>query len=166
MAVNTNKVDISSFMGVINHTVQTAEGIEFEGKHMPNGVPVKSAGVTKAMLMKDRGMAEGWYEAIKGEYERQINQVNHERSTADTPELVIRGEASAPAEPRRSEPPAPEYPQGIEAQLQASCARWESQLSKLDSRLADLEVERREAARALRKAEAALQAVLGVDGDE
>ena len=166
---NANKrevVDVGSFMAVLKATSQDADGIRFDGKYMPNGKAITAKGVTIGQVMKDKGMAETWHQSVKGEYERQINETNHERSTKDTPELVIVGKAPSADDGGGGEPPVAVHPEGLEAQLQASCTRWAAALDRIDGRIADLEAERREAAKSLRRAEAALQAVLMADADE
>ena len=87
-----DKVDIKNFMGVIKSTQQTEDGLLFPGAYMPSGNPVVGPGATLAMLMKDKGMAEQWHQSIVGQYESEKEQVNHERSKADTPDLVIGGQ--------------------------------------------------------------------------
>jgi len=158
-------VDIGNFMGIINATEQTASGIRFSGAHMPSGKPVIAEGVTKAQLMSDRGMAETWHAAIRSSYEREKEEINNVSRTGDTPDLVIRGQdASAPVDAGGGEP-TPVGVQTIEEQLQESCIKWQARLDRVDAQIATLTEERCISMRSLAKSEAALQAVLSIDGD-
>ena len=165
------KVDIANFMGVLQATVNTENGIEFPGRFMPSGNPVTSPGVTMAQVMSDKGMAQQWHESIRSQYEREEDERNNPTRKTDAPDLVIRGEAPAAGDGAGSPGPATVPPAQAEEELQEAAtleqvlerriARESNRLEKLDSSIATLEAERREAYDRLVKAEAALEAVLG-----
>jgi hypothetical protein len=148
------RVDIGNFMGVINATTQDEDGIRFSGEHMPSGKDVVAKGVTLGQLTSDRGMAETWFETIKGTHEREKEQINHERSTQDTPDLVIRGKDGGPQDGGGGEPPARVYPASIEEELQARQEALRKEYEVLAERYFSLEEE-------LRRVTVALEAITG-----
>lgn len=152
----------SSFMGVINATKQDEKGILIPGECMPSGKPVRAEGVKLDQLLKGqdaRAMAEQWFNSVKGQYERELEERDHQTSTRDVPDLVIGGGDTAAPEPERGEVANPPAGASLEEELQARCTRWAEAVERLDSRLADLEAERREAHDQLIKCEKALDAV-------
>ncbi len=153
------KVDVKNFMGVLRATEQTETGIRFDGRHMPSGRPVTAAGVTKAQLMTDKEMAQTWHDSIVGTYEREENERNHKARTADTPELVIRGQDGDAPDPGRSSAPVEVHHESIEAELQARAESWRSRLERLEHEKGLLVAQIAEASKNLTKAEAALDAI-------
>ena len=145
-------VNMSDFMGVLQASVQTETGIMFPGANMPSGNPVVAEGVTMAELMTDKGMAETWYESIKGAYEREKEERDHASSTADTPDLVIRGHDDAPGESGGGEVAAQVGGRTLEEELQARQEEWQARVHELGPAL-------EEAVRNLTNVEAALAAI-------
>ena len=91
-----SEVSVASFMQVIGATQEDDRGLLFPAELMPAGKPVRSDGVTKQMLMTNKGIAEGWHEAIRSEHARQEEERDHVRSVKDVPSLTIRGGDSLP----------------------------------------------------------------------
>jgi len=107
----------SSLMAVLQATVEDDTGVYIPGEMMPSGKPIRATGVTRRDLMK-REMTEQWFDAVRGTYEREIDEANHTAVTSDLPDLVIRGEDTAPEQPRRSEATATSTDEDIEETLQ------------------------------------------------
>lgn len=153
------KVDVGNFMGVIQATENTDDGIRFPGEHMFSGNPVTAPGVTVQELMTDKGMAQQWHQSIMETYEREKDETNQARSEEDTPDLVIRGEAGDAQDGGRGPEPAPVHHQSLEEELQGRYARWENECDQLKARLVSVEDEYREAKKQLAKCETALDAI-------
>lgn len=159
------KVDIDNFMGVIQATQQTEDGLRFPGEHMLSGKPVTAAGVTLAEVMSDRGMAEQWHAAIKETYEREKDERDNPRSNADTPDLVIRGQDGDADDGQGGASPAPVHPAEAKAELPEATSLEEilaARFEKWDARVQELEPMLEEARTERSKARKALDAISGV----
>lgn len=137
-----NKLDIGNFMGVIGATVQDEQGLRFSGAHMPSGKDVVAPGAKLSDLMTNREMAQTWYDTIRSTHEREKKEADHASSTADTPDLVIRGEDGPAAEPRGVEAPTEVRIPTFEEELQDRYARWDTVVLDLEPRLALAMMER------------------------
>jgi len=85
-------VNVASFMQVIGATQEDDRGLIFPSCYMPDNKPVRSDGVTKQMLMTDKGIAEGWYESIRSTYERLNSEADTIGSIEDVPTIIGGGE--------------------------------------------------------------------------
>lgn len=160
--MSASEFNYTSFMGVLNATVEDERGILIPGELMPSGNPVRAEGVKKIQLMQGeaaRSMAEQWAESVRGQYEREKEEANHETSTADVPDLVIGGEDPAPAERGRSVASAPSSDQTIEEELQARLAKWEERLERAEFEMDSARADAKEAKAQVAKIEAALDAI-------
>ena len=159
------KVDIGNFMGVLKATVQTEDGIMFPGDHMISGKPVVAEGVTMQQVMSDKEMAMTWHESIRGAYEREKEQRNHETRAANTPDLVIGGQDGNAGDGGGSPVPAQVDPAQAQEELQRPASIEEILEMEVDRAEAEIDYlgPRLEAAQdALQKASAALEALRAV----
>lgn len=126
----SDEFNVDSFMGVIKATRQDQQGIFIPGELMPSGKPVRSDGVSVDNIMKDKGMAEGWFTAVRAQHAREKEERDHSSSVQDAPELVIGGGDTAAREPAPSAPAASETYETLEEELQARSARWETLMER------------------------------------
>jgi hypothetical protein len=116
-AGGVSKLDIDNFMGVIQATQQTEDGLVFPGEYMISGKPVTAPGATLAHLMSDRGIAEQWFQSIKDTYEREKDERDNPRSEETAPDLVIRGADADAGDREGGGSPATVPPAAVEEEL-------------------------------------------------
>lgn len=158
----TDKVDINNFMGVIGATIDTEDGIVFPGENMISGNAVTSAGVTKAQLMTDKGLATQWFESIKATYEREETERDHAASVRNVPELSFVGGDTTPAESGGDARTEAAASQTLEEELQARQERWASIMERAVASQQAADAQFAEALAQLKKIEAALDAIRGL----
>jgi hypothetical protein len=136
--MTAEEFNYTSLMGVLKATEEVDGGIRVPGHLMPKGRPVISKGVKVADLMKDRGMAEGWYNAVRQDYERQEEERDRPAGEPDVPDLVIGGKDPAPRQSRRDGSPTPETGEDFEVTLQKRRAYVRSRIPQLEQELRQL----------------------------
>lgn len=159
--MNDDVIDIGSFMQVLNNTYEIDDGIEFPGHAMPSGRPVQSKGVTKATLMSSRELAQQWFEAVKGQYEREESEADQEGSYGDLSGPAVQGPDTNTGVARADESPKAQAYATVEEELAAREAEWNA---RVDARRAALERQKElydESVRELRAVRRALKAVRG-----
>lgn len=145
----------NSIMEVLGHTVDTETGIEIPGEFMPSGNPVVASGIRKGQLVTGdsaKSLLEQWFGAVRGAYERELDEKNHESSTADAQDLVIRGEDDNPRVDRGSARAETDAPESFEEELRRRLKGASAEAEEAKGRLQIAE-------RQIKAIEAALSAI-------
>ena len=111
-------LEYNSFTDVLAKTKQDGEGIFIPGELMPSGKPVRAGGAELAALRTNKDLAEQWFNAVKGQYEREEEERDQPSGRSDAPRPSSEGRDPYSPEPRRNDETAQNSGKTIEEELQ------------------------------------------------